>query len=1132
MALSGEVKYGLETTIKPPVAVLPTSTVTPSKFSLPSAVPLRRFGRVPLYLVMVLPLLIQVVGVVGVVGWLSYKNGQRAVNEVATQLRDEAGSRIHQHLDDYLTAPVQINQTNAAAAELGLLDLTNYQTTGAYFWRQMKTFDVGYISFGRANGDFIGIERRDNGDLHWVEVSPATQGKAHEFATNGQGDRTRQLDSRTWFPKTEVWYSETVKLGKPTWSPIYQWDDKPEVLSVSANYPLYDRDRRLLGVLSVDQILTQISQFLHQIKVSNSARTYIVERSGDLVATSTPSEKPFRLVNGAARRLNADDSDDPLIRDSAVFLRDRFSSLSAIQGRQQLEFQSQGNRQFLLVMPWREQTGLDWLIVVVVPESDFMAQIHDNTRNTILSCFSALLMATLLGIPTSRWIAKQILQLSQASEALANGQLHHTVEANGIAELETLASSFNRMAQQLRESFATLEQTNEMLEQRVAERTASLVATQAELQALFAAMPDVVLVYDRTGRCLKSVSAHPDALILPADEQVGKFVQDILPSAPAELVLHTIQQALNHYRVLNVEYSLPMQGHETWYSANVAPLSSDSVLWVARDVSDRKRMEAANQRNVARLQKQNRILLELAKSPVLIQGDFQAAAQEITAAAVRTLEIEQASIWLLNNGNTTLICLDQFESASGHHSHGMTLTATDYPHYFQALEEEANITADDVFSDRRTSEFIESYFKQTGVTSLLDTPIRSGGNIVGVFCLEQVSTPHSWTVEEQSFARSIADLIALGLAAQARTRTEQALYEKEQYLRLILNNIPQQVFWKDTQSMFLGCNQNWAAANDLPNPEAIIGKTDFDLLVDPTDAELFRAQDQLIISTDEPQIHVVAPKVKPAGGKTVWLDICKVPIHDANQQVIGVLGVIEDITHRKEAEEALKAEQEKSERLLLNVLPMAIADRLKQSLGNLEDLDGNALIAEQFDEVTVLFADIVNFTSLSSNVLPAELVGLLNQIFLVFDDLCEQHGLEKIKTIGDAYMAVGGLPNPRTDHAAAIADMALDMQRAITQFHNLAGEPISVRIGINTGPVVAGVIGKKKFTYDLWGDVVNTASRMESHGLAGYVQVTETTYHQLKHQYQFQPRGTIEVKGKGKMPTYWLIGKADPSVGC
>ncbi|HEY9864817.1 MAG TPA: adenylate/guanylate cyclase domain-containing protein [Candidatus Obscuribacterales bacterium] len=219
---------------------------------------------------------------------------------------------------------------------------------------------------------------------------------------------------------------------------------------------------------------------------------------------------------------------------------------------------------------------------------------------------------------------------------------------------------------------------------------------------------------------------------------------------------------------------------------------------------------------------------------------------------------------------------------------------------------------------------------------------------------------------------------------------------------------------------------------------------------------------------------------------------------------------------RKLAEIALQYQQQQTERLLLNILPGAIAERLKKE---------EKTIAEHFSEVTVLFADIVGFTQISSTLSPIALVNLLNELFSAFDRLTEKYGLEKIKTIGDAYMVVGGLPYPCSNHAIAIAEMALDMQKEIIEFNKIHNQVLSLRIGIHSGPVVAGVIGIKKFLYDLWGDTVNIASRMESHGLAGRIQLSEDTFHLLPDQYVIFKRGMISVKGKGAMNTYFLLGR-------
>jgi class 3 adenylate cyclase len=210
----------------------------------------------------------------------------------------------------------------------------------------------------------------------------------------------------------------------------------------------------------------------------------------------------------------------------------------------------------------------------------------------------------------------------------------------------------------------------------------------------------------------------------------------------------------------------------------------------------------------------------------------------------------------------------------------------------------------------------------------------------------------------------------------------------------------------------------------------------------------------------------------------------------------------------------LLTEQERSEHLLLNVLPGPIADRLKQ---------GEEVIADDFPEVTVLFADLVDFTRRSRETTPERVVQVLDDLFSALDTLAERYQLEKIKTVGDAYMVVGGLPEPRPDHAQAVADMALAVREEVARNLDPAGEPLAVRIGIDTGPVVAGVIGRRKFSYDLWGDTVNTASRMESSGVPGCIQVTERTYRRLRDGFRLERRGSIEVKGKGEMTTWFLV---------
>ena len=220
-------------------------------------------------------------------------------------------------------------------------------------------------------------------------------------------------------------------------------------------------------------------------------------------------------------------------------------------------------------------------------------------------------------------------------------------------------------------------------------------------------------------------------------------------------------------------------------------------------------------------------------------------------------------------------------------------------------------------------------------------------------------------------------------------------------------------------------------------------------------------------------------------------------------------------SQRREALAALRVEQAKSENLLLNILPRSIADRLKAQ---------TRPIADQFESTSILFADVVDFTPWSEQREPSEVVGCLDQLFSHFDTLAERYGLEKIKTIGDCYMVAAGVPTPRPDHARALALMGLDMLQAMRSAVEVRHLGLELRVGINSGPVVAGVIGRKRFLYDLWGDAVNTASRMESYGSPGRIQITRATHELLADEFECEPRGTISVKGKGELEAWYLLG--------
>ncbi|MBD2580587.1 adenylate/guanylate cyclase domain-containing protein [Oscillatoria sp. FACHB-1406] len=992
----------------------------------------RQLDRVSLQTLLVGPFLLQIFGAIGLIGYLSYQNSQEAVQDLIVQLEKGTNARVERHLKSYLAFPDRINRINFEAVDLGLLNLQDFKKTSQYFWKQMGVFPVSYISYGTTKGEFIGVERLDDGSLRINEVSEKTAlGRLFVYATSGEGQTSKLLEVKDWEPRSEAWYTETVKAGVPIWSPIYQWEDKPEVLSVSANYPIFDRaGKNLLGVLSIDCTLSQISDFLRNIQVSPGTRIAIIERNGLLVANST-SEKVYRMVGKTAQRLKADESEDPLVRETMKQLRQKVGNLNAIQSAQTFKFELDGAAHFLHVVPYQDALGLNWLIVVTIPQGDFMSRIYANTRSTAIICSIALVLATIFGMLTARRILRPIQQLNQASNAIASGLLDQQIAMRGSKELRALARSFNWMATQLRESFVALDLANEELEQRVEQRTLDLQQeiqerqlieqklqiSEAEIRGFFEAMSEVVLLVDLEQANIR-VAPTNLARFYPPNADILNQTIDLFFGEKTEIVRDRISQALRSQQITTYEYCFaleedawrdlqpstcnPLKTRQTqrvslhahdgtklpvvWFSASISPISDTEVAWVARDITARKQAEEALERKALR----DTLLGQISRA--LMEKDIKAAIQ---------FALQQ--IGQLTHSDRTYIT-----------------------HY-----------------NPECSEFFNSHTWSD--PNILTCPINGGK----INALTRPWLFECYQASQPIYISSIEDLPIDAI------RERKAMQDQDIQSML---HVP--MFYSNRIVGFIG--------------------------------------------------------LEAVESRTLW--------SEEDIQMLALVGEIVALAQaRHDAEEALRLERERADRLLLNILPAPIAEQLKQN---------RTPIAQDFEEVTILFADIVGFTNLAASLQPLELVTLLDEIFSTFDELAASLGLEKIKTIGDSYMVAAGLPLPREDHSDAIASMALAMQAAIsfvqtTPAFQALQHPyrLQLRIGINTGRVVAGVIGTTKFIYDLWGDAVNIASRMESLGEPGKIQVTEAIYNQLKDRYRFEKRGTIPVKGKGEMTTYWLLGR-------
>lgn len=434
----------------------------------------------PLQIVLVVPFVLQIFGAVGLIGYLSFKNGQKAVNDLAEQLIDRNSDVVNERLTSYLAIPQVLNQMNADAIRRGTLDVRDRETVTKHFWDQMQVYNLTYTGIGLTNGHGFGVAHYDQTITReeWTANPPKN---LYNYATDSQGNQTKLNARWDYDSLKQPWYTEAIAAGKPIWGKIYtaNLSDSPYI-TAAATRPIYDAQNRLLGMIGTEIHLLKLSDFLRSLDISKTGQVFLLERDGALIANSG-IEKPFALVKDQAQRLQAVDSPNPVVQVIAKHIQSSIGLRSIVKDTD-FQLEVQGERYFVDVRPWRDEYGLDWLVVTSVPENAFMAQINANTRATLALCFGALVVASILGFFTSRWIARPILRLNRASEAMAAGDLDQTVEASNIQELNTLSHSFNHMAGRLGELFTALEHSKEVLEDRVEERTSELKNILAELQ--------------------------------------------------------------------------------------------------------------------------------------------------------------------------------------------------------------------------------------------------------------------------------------------------------------------------------------------------------------------------------------------------------------------------------------------------------------------------------------------------------------------------------------------------------------------------------------------------------------------------------------------------------------------------
>ncbi len=571
--------------------------VTPRIPSLNSLIS-KLFGQVSLRTLLTVPFVLQMLAIVGLTGYLSWLNGEKAVNKLVNQLQDEVSDRIEQKLYSFLETPKLVTEINEKAVRSGELDLQNTSELQRRIWQQIQIFDtVNFIQFGTAQGNYLGIARHQDKFLSIDIKDQTTKGLIYTYAIDEQGKLGKRLKSSTipYNPVVRPWYQAALKAGKQTWTEIYNGFDNTG-LSLTFVHPIKNNQNQIIGVTGADVSFQEFNEFLRQQKIGKSGKIFIIDRQGFLIASST-LEEVFTLQDNKAVQMKAANSGDSLITATVEHLVKNFNDFNKIKSPHLLKFIHKGKEEFLQVVPFTDEFGLNWLIVVVVPEADFMEQIQANTRTTILLCLGALGIAITLGMITSRKLTQPIIQLSKVAQGLSGGNWNQTVENNPVKEFNILATAFNQMSQQLQKSYHKLEQYSHNLEQKVTENTHQLKQSEQKFSKAFRNTPNPIIINRLSDRSYFDVNDSFCRL-------TGYSHEEILGKNSLNLNLWVSQEDYDKfYKTLaeqgelrNYELDFRTKSGEirtALLSADFIEINGEKyLLSTSNDITDRKQVEA------------------------------------------------------------------------------------------------------------------------------------------------------------------------------------------------------------------------------------------------------------------------------------------------------------------------------------------------------------------------------------------------------------------------------------------------------------------------------------------------------------------------------------------------------------
>ncbi len=844
--------------------------------------------------------------------WLSWRSEQETIVSLVDQLQTEISDRISQKLYAYLETPHLINKINADAVRRGSLK-TSGQASERYLWRQIQSFPtVSWIYYGGAGeGEFLGIARMgmEKDPQKSLQVGINDQGLLRSsYPLDAQGNRIRRNEEQEFYdPRQRPWYQIALMTNQPTWSPIYQDSSLPEQV-ITASLAVYGDDNRRLGVVGADLSLGNINQFLQGLKVGKSGQAFIIEKSGLLVASST-DERPYDSTTDSAQvqRLMAKNSKQPMIREASIYLEQKMNAPDLINLAQNMQFTINGKNNFLKILPYRDDRGIDWLIAVVIPESDFTDQIQLRHQNTVLIMAFSIASAIALGILTTQYINRSLRRLTLASQDLAKGKLERSVSSEQILELDLLAQAFTKMANQLKSSFENLEYVNENLELKIQERTADLQASEGKFRSLVANLSGIVYrcLCDADWTMIFIGGAVEDLTGFPATDfesnQIRSWASIIHPDDRdmVERVVHESLLCGQHYAI---EYRIiNNQGKISWLSERGRGILDENgeLLWLDGaifDIGDRKQVEAEL------LERVHLSILMSELSAASTQLDtLQEVVQSFVESLWRHMNATFAQIWILKNdpqsGSQSTSQIEaqasagQYDQATSDRLYKLVgedkIWSTTHGIFHPILSEQALVNLPD--AERQ-------WIHDEGIVSIVGYPLILKHQIIGMMVL----VSHSHLDTDVQSIDLIANAIALGIDHK---RSEDKLKSTNAEMHALFAAMDEVILVRDRLGRILKIPETRRQVSWL-TPEELIGKMPSDIYpADQAEQILLHVRQTLDTQqTTNFEYHL------PTDQHPVWWNASISPIDQDT-----VIWVARDLTDRKEAEQQLKLAKQNAE---------------------------------------------------------------------------------------------------------------------------------------------------------------------------------------------------------------------------